>query len=161
MADIKTNAMRILEKGGFDYNTYEYDPGDDFVDGVSVAGKIGQPMECVFKTLVCRGASKAYYVFVIPVSEDLDLKAAARTVNEKSVEMIKINEINKVTGYVRGGCSPLGMKKEYPTIVDESCILLETMIISAGKIGYQIEVAPDDLIRVTNGRIESVILQKQ
>lgn len=157
MTAVKTNAMRILDKAGIPYQTHEYDHGDDFSDGVSVARKIGQPLERVYKTLVCRGASKTYYVFVIPVSQELDLKAAARAVKEKSVEMINVSEINKVTGYVRGGCSPLGMKREYETIIDESCILLDTIIVSAGKIGYQIELSSEDLIRVINGRIENII----
>jgi len=158
LAAIKTNAMRILDKTGVKYKTHEYDHGDDFTDGVSVAQKIGQPLESVYKTLVCQGAGKNYYVFVIPVAEELDLKAAARVTNEKSVEMIKVDEITKVTGYIRGGCSPLGMKREYETIIDESCILLDTMIVSAGKIGHQIELAPEDLVRVVDGRIESVTL---
>ena len=153
-AGTKTNAMRILDKAGISYKTHEYDHSDDFTDGVWVAKQLGQPEECVFKTLVCRGASKTFYVFVVPVSAELDLKAAARVTGEKFVEMIKVDEISKVTGYIRGGCSPLGMKREYETIVDESCILLDTMIVSAGKIGCQIELAPEDLITVTHGRIE-------
>ena len=158
MANLKTNAMRILDKAGISYKTYTYDGKDDLIDGVSVAKKIGKPIECVYKTLVTRGASKEYHIFVIPVSGELDLKAAARVVNEKSVEMIKVEEINKVTGYVRGGCSPIGMKKDYPTVVDESCMLLDDMIVSAGKIGYQIELAPEDLVNLIHGRIESIAL---
>lgn len=155
----KTNAMRILDKAGISYKTHEYEQTDDFTGGVEAANKIGQPEERVYKTLVCSGASKTYYVFVIPVSAELDLKAAARLTNEKAVEMIKVDEISKVTGYIRGGCSPLGMKREYDTIVDESCILLDTLIVSAGKIGCQIELAPGDLIAATKGRVERLTNQ--
>lgn len=159
-SNIKTNAMRILDKAAIAYTTHEYDHGDDFSDGVSVAQKLGLPVESVYKTLVCRGASKRtnYYVFVIPVAEELDLKAAARVLKEKSIEMIPVSEISKVTGYVRGGCSPLGMKRDYETIVEESCILQDTIIVSAGKIGHQIELEPEDLVRAVNGRIEAVIV---
>lgn len=159
MANLKTNAMRILDKAGIVYKTYSYDSSDDLIDGISVAGKIGKPVECVYKTLVTRGISKEYYIFVIPVAGELDLKAAARVVNEKAVEMIKVSEINKVTGYIRGGCSPLGMKKDYETVIDESCILLDTIIVSAGKIGHQIELSPEDLAALVNGKIESVAAQ--
>jgi Cys-tRNA(Pro)/Cys-tRNA(Cys) deacylase len=158
LADTKTNAMRILDKAGISYTTHHYEGKNGFSDGISAAEKIGKPVEYVYKTLVCRGASKTYYVFVIPVAAELDLKAAARVVNEKSLEMVKVNEINKVTGYVRGGCSPIGMKRKYETVVDESCLLLENLIISAGKIGSSIELSPVDLIRITKGRLEKVIL---
>lgn len=159
MAGTKTNPMRILDKAGIQYNTYTYDHDDNLIDGISVAKKIGKPVEWVYKTLVTQGVSKEYYIFVIPVAAELDLKAAARTVNEKHVEMIKVADINKVTGYVRGGCSPIGMKKEYQTVVDESCILLDSIIVSAGKIGHQIELAPEDLIKLIHGKIENIIHQ--
>ena len=158
MANLKTNAMRILDKAGISYKTYTYDGEDDLIDGVSVAKKIGKPIECVYKTLVTRGASKEYYIFAIPVSGELDLKAAARVVNEKSVEMIKAEEINKVTGYVRGGCSPIGMKKDYPTVVDESCLVLDGRIVSAGTVGYPGGLAPDGGVNLIHGRIESIAL---
>ena len=112
MANLKTNAMRILDNAGITYKTYTYSHNDGLIDGVSVAEKIGQLVEKVYKTLVAQGASKAYYIFVIPVAHELDLKAGARAVNEKSINMIKVADINKVTGYIRGGCSPIGMKKE-------------------------------------------------
>lgn len=156
MANFKTNAMRILDKKKISYNTYSYDHSDGLIDGVSVANKMGQPLEKVFKTLVTIGANREYYVFVIPVSDELDLKAAARAVGEKSIEMIKVSDINKITGYIRGGCSPIGMKKEYKTVIHSSCESLDKMIISAGKIGHQIEIVPADLIKLINGKTESI-----
>lgn len=156
MGKIKTNVMRILDKAGILYKTYNYDAGDGLIDGISVAEKIGKPVEQVYKTLVTQGTSKEYYVFVIPVAEELDLKAAARTVNEKAIEMIKVADINKITGYIRGGCSPIGMKKEYETVLDSSCRIMDTFIISAGKIGHQIELSPVDLTKLINCRMESI-----
>ncbi len=145
---LKTNAMRILDKAGIPYSSFSYDNKDGLIDGVSVANKIGQPVEYVYKTLVTQGTSRGYYVFIIPVAAELDLKAAAKAVGEKAVEMIKVTDINKVTGYIRGGCSPIGMKKEYPTVLDSSCDLLDNIILSAGKIGHQVGLAPDDLIKL-------------
>lgn len=156
MGSIKTNAMRILDKASIKYGTYDYNHIDGVIDGVSVAQKIGQPVGKVYKTLVAQGASREYYVFVIPVSAELDLKAAARSVGEKSVEMIKVADINKVTGYIRGGCSPVGMKKEYETVIDSSCEKLPSVIVSAGKIGHQIELAPKDLIALVKGSISDI-----
>ena len=158
MANIKTNAMRILDKSGVSYRIFSYDPGDGPIDGVSVAKHLGQPVESVYKTLVTQGASKRYYVFVIPVNKELDLKAAARAVDEKAVEMIKVEEINKVTGYIRGGCSPIGMKKDYEIMLDGACELMDRIIVSAGKIGYQVELSPKDLVMLVNGRIEDLVL---
>jgi Cys-tRNA(Pro)/Cys-tRNA(Cys) deacylase len=157
----KTNVMRILDKAGILYNSYTYDHSDNLIDGISVAEKIRQPMEYVYKTLVTQGTSREYYVFIIPVAEDLDLKAAARVVGEKAVEMIRVTDINKVTGYVRGGCSPIGMKKEYKTVLNDSCKLLKNFIISAGKIGHQIELSPDDLIKLIHCKLEAIVVQKQ
>jgi len=157
---VKTNAMRLLEKAGIKYNTYAYEHSDGLIDGVSVAGKIGCPVEKVYKTLVAQGTSREFYVFIIPVAAELDLKAAARSVGEKAVEMIKVADINKVTGYVRGGCSPIGMKKEYKTVLDSSCKAMDTIIVSAGKIGHQVELAPDDLIKLTGCRTEAVCARK-
>ncbi|MBR5156513.1 MAG: Cys-tRNA(Pro) deacylase [Clostridia bacterium] len=148
MANFKTNAMRIIEKEKIPYNSYTYDAGDGAIDGVSVAHKMGQDEKKVYKTLVTKGTGRDYYVFVIPVAKELDLKACARSVGEKSVEMIKVSDINKVTGYIRGGCSPIGMKKEYKTVIDSSCLELETMIFSGGKIGFQVEMSPDALINL-------------
>ncbi len=157
--NLKTNAMRILDKAGVSYHTYTYDHSDGLIDGISVAQKMRQPMEQVYKTLVTKGASREYYVFIIPVAHELDLKAAARSVSEKSIEMIKVADINKITGYIRGGCSPIGMKKEYKAVLDSSCNKLDKIIISAGKIGHQIELSPKDLIRLIHCDIESIIVQ--
>ncbi len=155
MANFKTNAMRILDSAKISYNLYTYESDGDF-DGQSVARKIGKDAECVFKTLVTVAPSKNHYVFVVPVQNELDLKACARAVGEKAVEMIAVKDINKVTGYIRGGCSPIGMKKQYTTVIDSSCLTLETMVFSAGKIGYQVEVAPSDLIKLINAKTDSV-----
>ena len=140
----KTNAMRILETLKVPYTMHTYDPGGE-IDGVSVAEKLGQNKEQVFKTLVTKGRSGEHYVFVIPVAEELDLKAAAHSVSEKSVEMIHVKDIQKVTGYIRGGCSPLGMKKQFRTVIDESAKAQPTVIVSGGKIGFQMELTPEAL----------------
>ncbi len=154
----KTNVMRILDQAKIPYNHYFYDHEDGKIDGVSVAHKLGQNVEQVFKTLVTRGAGREYYVFVIPVAQELNLKAAAKSVGEKSVEMIHVDEINKVTGYIRGGCSPVGMKKQFQTVIDNSCEQLSTIIVSAGKIGAQVEVAPQDLLRFIGGKTAALTL---
>ena len=153
----KTNVMRILEQKGIPYtpHVYEHEEGVA-VDGVTVARSLGQDPECVFKTLVARGASKSIYVFCIPVAENLDLKKAARAVGEKSMEMIHVKEINALTGYVRGGCSPVGMKKEYPTVFHETAEIVDTIMVSAGKIGYQVELSPSDLIELVGGQLADV-----
>ena len=153
----KTNVMRILEQKQISYtaHTYEHEEGVA-VDGVTVAASLGQDPECVFKTLVARGASKGIYVFCIPVAENLDLKKAARAVGEKSIEMVAVKEINALTGYVRGGCSPVGMKKQYPTVFHETAEIVDTIMVSAGKIGYQVELAPADLIELVGGSLADV-----
>lgn len=143
----KTNVMRILDKAKIPYQAHYYEHEDGAIDGISVAQKLGQREEQVFKTLVTRGASKNYYVFVIPVAKELNLKAAAKAVGEKSVEMIHVSEINKVTGYIRGGCSPIGMKKQFSTVVDASCKQQPVIIVSAGKIGTQVELSPENLLK--------------
>lgn len=142
----KTNVMRILDKAGIQYRHYVYDASDGHIDGEAVAKKLGQDPDQVFKTLVTHGSSGGYFVFVIPVRCELDLKAAARSVREKSVSMLRVADLLPVTGYIRGGCSPIGMKKQYPTVIDETCLLFDTIIFSAGRIGTQVEMAPDDLI---------------
>lgn len=149
MAQAKTNAQRMLEKEKIPYLAHTYETEDGHIDGISVAHKMGIDPAVVFKTLVTRGASRGIYIFVVPVALELNLKAAARAVGEKSVEMIAVKEITPLTGYIRGGCSPIGMKKHYPTVVDESARLLERMIVSAGRIGDQIELAPGDLQKAT------------
>lgn len=155
----KTNVMRILEQKQISYtpHTYEHEEGVA-VDGVTVANSLGQDPEQVFKTLVARGAGKSIYVFVIPVAENLDLKKAARAVGEKSIEMIHVKEINALTGYVRGGCSPVGMKKQYPTVFHETVQIVDTMMVSAGKIGYQVELAPDALIELVGAEVADLVV---
>ena len=145
--DEKTRVMRILVQKEFPYtpHTYPHEEGEA-VDGVTVAGIMGQDPECVFKTLVARGASGALYVFDIPVADSLDLKKAAKAVGEKSVAMLHQKELLPLTGYVHGGCSPIGMKKQYPTVFHETAEILDTIIVSAGKIGCQVELSPTDLI---------------
>ncbi|WP_242273854.1 Cys-tRNA(Pro) deacylase [Bacillus cereus group sp. BfR-BA-01310] len=152
----KTNAMRILDKEKIEYSMMSYDPDDGKIDGVSVAGKIGRDVREVYKTLVAQGNSKEYHVFIIPVDEELNLKAAAKAVGEKKIEMIPVKDITKVSGYIRGGCSPVGMKKLFATCIDESGRSLETMIVSGGKIGVQIELKVEDLAKVTKAKFGEV-----
>lgn len=147
----KTNAMRKLETEKVAYTFHEYDHEDGAIDGVSVANKLGQDPAQVFKTLVTQGASKNFYVFVIPVAAELDLKKAAKAVGEKSVAMLHVADLLKTTGYIRGGCSPVGMKKQYKTVFDASCLAQPSMLVSGGRIGTQIEAAPADLVAVTRG----------
>lgn len=140
----KTNVMRILDGQKIPYQAYSY-PSPVALSGVEVARILEKDPVQVFKTLVTVGASRKNYVFVIPVAEELSLKKAAQAVHEKSIEMIKSKELLPLTGYIHGGCSPIGMKKAFPTVVDETVILLDTMMFSAGKIGFQVEVRPEDL----------------
>ncbi|NLF80193.1 MAG: Cys-tRNA(Pro) deacylase [Clostridia bacterium] len=153
----KTNTMRLLDAAGIAYQPHHYDAGDGKIDGVSVAAKIGREPEQVFKTLVTVGASGNFYVLIIPVDRELDLKKAARAAKEKSVAMCPGKDLLKHTGYIHGGCSPIGMKKPFPTFLDESAILQETMIFSAGKIGSQIEAAPDDLLAYIQGEYADLV----
>lgn len=157
MATVKTNAMRVLEKEGVAYQVYSYESHGEAVDGVTVAALISRPVENVYKTLVTQGASRAYFVFVIPVQNELDVKKAAKIVGEKSLQMIPVNDINNVTGYVRGGCSPIGMKKQYPITLDARAKRLDTLIVSAGKIGMQIEVNVSDLQKLTGLSMADVL----
>lgn len=152
----KTNAMRILDKNKIAYtvNTYEC---DEFIDGVTVADQLGQPYESSYKTLVAVGKSGGHYVFVVPIAEELDLKAAARAVGEKSVELIHVKDIFALTGYIRGGCTPIGMKKAFPTVIHESAAEFDTIIISGGRIGAQILLAPADLVKVTRAKLADII----
>ena len=147
----KTNVMRTLEQKKIPYTAHSYDP-EGPIDGVSVAQTLGQPPEQVFKTLVTKGASGAYYVFDIPVAENLDLKKAAKAVGEKSVAMLPQKELLPLTGYVHGGCSPVGMKKQFPTVFHETAEILDTITVSAGKIGYQVEVNPADLMALVGAK---------
>ena len=159
MADQKTNVMRILGQKKIKYTAHEYPHGEDAVDGVTVARMTGRDPACVFKTLVTRGASKGIYVFVIPVAEELDLKKAAKAVGEKSIAMVHVSEINALTGYVRGGCSPIGMKKQFKTVYHSSILSQETVLVSAGKIGQQVELSPADLIGLTRGDTANIVTE--
>lgn len=152
----KTNAMRILDSNKIDYDVLSYENKDGKIDGVSVAQKIGRDVKEVYKTLVTQGSSKEYYVFVIPVNEELDFKKAARVSGEKNVEMIEVNDINKVTGYIRGGCSPVGMKKCYKTFINSSAEELDKIIVSGGKIGLQIFLEVKDLVNIISAKLEDV-----
>ena len=151
MAEQKTNVMRLLEQKKIPYTAHEYPHGDEAVDGVTVAAMTGQNPDQVFKTLVARGAGGKIYVFVIPVAMELELKKAAKAVREKSVSMVRVNELLGLTGYVRGGCSPIGMKKRYPTVFHSSVNEQETILVSAGKIGSQVELRPADILQFTGG----------
>ena len=152
----KTNVMRTLEQKKLPYTAHSYDP-DGPIDGVSVAQTLGQPPERVFKTLVTKAASGAYYVFDIPVAENLDLKKAARAVGEKSVAMLPQKELLGLTGYVHGGCSPVGMKK-LPSVFHETALLYDTICVSAGKIGAQVECSPQALIALLRAKTADVIV---
>ena len=153
----KTNVMRVLDQKKVPYTAHTYPVGDAAPDGVSVAQMLGQDPAAVFKTLVVKGASGGYYVFDIPVAETLDLKKAARAVGEKSVAMLPAKELLPLTGYVHGGCSPVGMKKRFPTVFHESCLEHETISVSAGKVGFQVELNPADLIALAGGKTADLI----
>lgn len=153
----KTNAMRILEQKKVDFNMITYDNLDGKIDGVSVAGKLGKDPKYIYKTLVAQGVSKEIFVFVIPVAEELDLKKAAKAAGEKKVEMIHVKDIMKWTGYIRGGCSPVGMKKLYRTFIDGAAREIDLIIVSGGKIGFQVELAVDDLLAVVDGSLADLI----
>ncbi len=153
----KTNVMRTLEQKKIPYTAHTYDPAGS-IDGVSVAQTLGQLPERVFKTLVTKGASGAYYVFDIPVAENLDLKKAAKAVGEKSVAMLPQKELLPLTGYVHGGCSPVGMKKQFPTVFHETVLLYDTVCVSAGKIGFQVECRPGDLVALLRAKTADIIV---
>ena len=153
----KTNVMRTLEQKKIPYTAHTYDP-DGPIDGVSVAQTLGQAPEQVFKTLVTKGASGGYYVFDIPVAENLDLKKAAKAVGEKSIAMLPQKELLGLTGYVHGGCSPVGMKKQFPTVFHETAVLYDTVCVSAGKIGCQVECRPGDLLTLLGAETADVIV---
>ena len=154
----KTNVMRTLEQKKIPYTAHSYDP-EGGIDGVSVAQTLGQPPEQVFKTLVTKGASGAYYVFDIPVAENLDLKKAAKAVGEKSVAMLPQKELLPLTGYVHGGCSPVGMKKQFPTVFHETAESLAQVAVSAGKIGYQVVCDPKVLMGLLRAGTADIIVE--
>lgn len=148
--------MRKLDTLHISYTEHQYDASDGHIDGVAVAAKCGLDPDQVFKTLVTQGNDRNFYVFVIPVREELDLKKCAKAAQVKSVEMIHVKDLLKTTGYIRGGCSPVGMKKEFSTFFDETMVLFDTVYVSGGRIGTQIEISPDDLMRVTNGTLTAL-----
>ena len=154
--ETKTNAMRKLDTLHISYTEHQYDASDGHIDGVAVATKCGLDPDQVFKTLVTQGNDRNFYVFVIPVREELDLKKCAKVAQVKSVEMIHVKDLLKTKGYIRGGCSPVGMKKEFSTFFDETMVLFDTVYVSGGRIGTQIEISPDDLMRVTNGTLTAL-----
>ena len=154
--EVKTNAMRMLEKNKVSYEAYTYEC-TEFTDGGQIADILGLPHEKVYKTLVTIGKSKSYYVFVLNIDDELDMKKAAKAAGEKSLEMLPLKELTPVTGYVRGGCTSIGMKKQFPTIISDSILNLEKVVVSGGHLGSQLELNPQDLIKVTRAKVENVI----
>ena len=152
----KTNVMRVLDGKKITYTSHSYEP-DATMSGEEIAKILGEDTSKVFKTLVTQGKSGAFYVFVVPVEEELDLKKAASAAGEKSVAMIKQKELLPLTGYVHGGCSPIGMKKQFPTFIHETAVLFDKVFVSAGKVGYQIELAPQDLIAVVRCKTADIV----
>lgn len=155
--ELKTNAMRFLDKSKIDYTIQTYEC-KQFIDGIHIAEKLNQPLEETFKTIVAQGKTGAYYCFLLPVAMELDLKKSAKSVGEKSVELLHVKDITKVTGYVRGGCTPIGMKKQFMTVIHESAQKLELFYISGGRIGTQIRLSPHALIEAINGRFDDIAI---
>lgn len=153
--EVKTNVMRILDKNKVPYEAFSYEV-DEFVDGIHCADAIGAPHDQSFKTLVAQGRSKEYYVFVLPIEKEVHLKTAAKAVGEKAVEMIHVRDINKITGYIRGGCSPLGMKKQYKTVIDRSALSFDQIYVSGGKIGSTVKVGTRELAGLCQGIFEEI-----
>ena len=154
--EVKTNAMRMLDRQKIPY-TYEEYECDEFTDGIQVADQLGYDHKVVYKTLVTTGKTGTHYVFVIPIEEEIDFKKAAKVVGEKSLEMLHLKELTKVTGYVRGGCTAIGMKKQFPTVIQQDAEELEKMYVSGGKLGMQIQLKPQDLKKATNAKFADVI----
>lgn len=152
----KTNAIRILETAEIKFRVIEYESNEDELDAISVAKKIGMPAEQVFKTLVAISNDKEYLVFVLPGNLELNLKKAANAANKKNVELIPVKSIEQVTGYIRGGCSPIGMKKQFKTFIDETALLFDEISISAGKRGMQIIINPQDLLKITKSELKEL-----
>lgn len=157
--EVKTNAMRILDNNKIPYEIINYEC-DEFIDGLHTAEATGAPVEQSFKTLVMQGKSKQFYVFVIPIAREVDLKAAAKAVGEKSVEMIHVKDLTKITGYVRGGCSPLGMKKQFPTVIDSTATSFDEIYISGGRIGTTIKLNPNELAKVVNAQFHAILMHE-
>ncbi len=149
MSEVKTNAMRMLDSAHIQYHTYHYTVEDGHIDGVSVANKIGQPVESVYKTLLTQSPDRGVFVCVIPVHKELDFKLCAKAFSQKSLALLPLAMITQVSGYVRGGCSPIGMKKRYPTLIDETAKDISVIIVSAGRIGSQVALSPADLCAIT------------
>ena len=158
--EVKTNAMRILEKNKVAYEGYTYEC-TEFTDGGQIADMLNLPHEKVYKTLVTIGKSKNYYVFVLNIDDELDMKKAAKAAGEKSLEMLPLKELTPVTGYVRGGCTSIGMKKQFPTIISDTILTLTKVVVSGGRLGSQLELVPQDLIKVTRAKVENIIVEKQ
>lgn len=156
MKRVKTNAIRLLETKGIPHSVLYYDPSDGRIDALAVAEKLGKLPEELFKTLVCR-SDKGILVFCIPGSSELDLKKAAKASGAKKVELVMVRELQPLTGYVRGGCSPLGMKKTFPTFLDASCRAHRVIIISGGALGVQLEISPTDVQKLTNAELADLI----
>ena len=156
MKENKTNVMRLLDEAGITYQAYSF-PLSEAVDGITMAKLLNKDPDSVFKTLVARASSGFYYVFVIPVSESLNLKKAALSSGEKSISMIPQKELLPLTGYVHGGCSPIGMKKKFKTFLDETAVLFDRITFSAGKIGYQVELSPEDLLQFIDAEYKDLI----
>lgn len=154
--ETKTNAMRMLDTKKIPYKTHTYEC-DEFIDAIQIADMLGLPYEKVYKTLVTQGSSKNYYVFVIPIAEELDMKKAAKSVGEKSVSMLHVKDINAVTGYIRGGCTAIGMKKQYVTRIEQSAQQLGQIIVSGGKLGVQLELTPQDLAAAAGAEFADII----
>ncbi len=155
--EVKTNAMRMLDRAKVSYSYEEYEC-DDFTDGIQTADKLGYDHKLVYKTLVTTGKTGNHYVFVIPIEAEIDFKKAAKVVGEKSLEMLHLKDLTKVTGYVRGGCTAIGMKKQFPTFIHESAADFDTIIISGGRLGVQLILSPQDLIKVTRGQFADIIM---
>ncbi|MCI8886026.1 MAG: Cys-tRNA(Pro) deacylase [Dorea sp.] len=154
--EVKTNAMRILDRQKIPYEYEEYEC-EDFTDGIQVADHLGYDHALVYKTLVTTGKTGQHYVFVIPIEEEIDFKKAAKVVGEKSLEMLPLKELTQVTGYIRGGCTAVGMKKQYPTVIHEAAGKLEYMHVSGGKLGMQLKLRPEDLSKASHASFADVI----
>ena len=159
--EVKTNAMRILERMKIPFESSAYEDSEDFIDGVHVADKLGLPHEEVYKTLVAIGKSRNYYVFVIPIAEEVDLKKAARAVGEKSIDMLPLKDLTAVTGYIRGGCTAIGMKKQFPTVIQEEAQKLEKIYVSGGKRGLQLHLTPQNLAKAAKADFADVTVTKE
>ena len=154
---VKTNALRIIESSGTEFETYEYDIADGMIDAVSIARKIGRTTEEVFKTLVTEDPKHEHFVFVVPAASELDLKKAAKVTGKKSIDLIPSKQLLGLTGYIHGGCSPVGMKKAFPTFIDETAILFENICVSGGRVGLNIAIAPDELAQLTGAEFTDLV----